>query len=201
MKKASLILNIVLTVGLVTLYVLFFTNKQPVSDKMSGSAKEIVAFNGEVLPIAYVNLDSLLLKYEFAKRENEKLMNKQESSRLKLTQEGKKFEADYMDFQRKVENNVYATRERAESEAARLARKQEELQGLELKLSEELMLEQEKINLQLRDSVNTALALFNQDRNYQLILSNTMNDNILIANESFDITNEFVDLLNSRMKK
>ena len=100
------------------------------------------------------------------------------------------------EFQRKIENNAFLTRERAEQEQQRLLQKQQELQELDARLSQELMNEQQKLNEQLRDTVVAQLKVFNKDKGYQIIYSNTLGDNILLANDIYDITAEVLDYLN-----
>ena len=75
---------------------------------------------------------------------------------------------------------------------------EQDLQALSNKLQAELVSEQEKNNLMLRDSINTFLKEFNKTKGYSLILSNTGLDNLLYANESFNITQEILEGLNAR---
>ena len=100
------------------------------------------------------------------------------------------------DFQRKVENNAFLTRERAEQEQRRLLTKQEELQNLDNQLANELMQEQQKLNEQLRDTVVAPLKTFNKDHGFQVVFSNTVGDNILLAEDVYDITAELIEYLN-----
>jgi len=58
------------------------------------------------------------------------------------------------------------------------------------------MNEQQKLNEQLRDTVVAQLKVFNKDKGYQIIYSNTLGDNILLANDIYDITAEVLDYLN-----
>ena len=152
-------------------------------------------------PVAYVNTDTLLAKYEFAKQKNDELQRKQENSRLTLTQKGQKLQKDYEDVMKKLQNGIYATRERAEQEQNRILKQQQELESLEAKLTQELLEENDKINHQLRDSLNAVLKIYNADGRYKMIFSNTVADpTILQADPSTDITNEVLELLNSRLK-
>ena len=105
------------------------------------------------------------------------------------------------DFQRKLENNAYLSRERAEKDQQKLAKKEQELQELEAKLTQDIMLENQTLNQQLSDSLNNFLKEFNADGRYHVILSNTAKDNVLMANEQYDITDEVVNGLNARYKK
>jgi outer membrane protein len=102
------------------------------------------------------------------------------------------------EFQRKLENNAFLSRERAEQEQSRLLKRQEDLRELDGQLSQQLMQVQQKMSEQLRDTINSFLKEYNKDQKYQLILSNTSSDNILYATEGLDITPEITDLLNKR---
>jgi outer membrane protein len=104
------------------------------------------------------------------------------------------------DFQHKLQNNAFLSRERAEKEQQRLAKKEQELQELEAKLTQDIMLENQKLNMQLADSLTNFLNVYNADGRYHLILSNNAKDNVLWAAEMYDITDEVVAGLNARYK-
>ncbi|RGN49174.1 MULTISPECIES: OmpH family outer membrane protein [unclassified Bacteroides] len=150
------------------------------------------------LKIAYVEIDTLLTKYNYWNDLNEMMMKKEENIRATLNQKGRELEADAKEFQRKLENNAFATRERAEQENARLIKKQQDLQELQNRLTNELAAENQKNGLQLRDSINSFLKIYNKDKGYSLILSNTGFDNLLYADPAYNITNEIVEGLNKR---
>ena len=52
--------------------------------------------------------------------------------------------------------------------------------------------------IDLQQAINTFLKEFNKTKGYSLILSNTGLDNLLYANESFNITQEILEGLNAR---
>ena len=150
------------------------------------------------LPIAYVNIDSLLLNYNYAKDLNEALLRKQENSRVSINQKGKALEREVTDFQKKIQNNAFLTEQRAQQEAARLQKQEAELNELSQRLNNELMIEQQKMNVQLNDSIQNFLKIYNAEKKYEFIFSNTMGDNILIAQPKYDITNDVLVELNKR---
>ena len=194
MNKILISVNVILVAAVATLFVLFSTNS-----KAETSVVEVE--KSEKLPIAYLNTDSLLVNYLFAQEANEKLMKKQEDARLKLNTKARTLQSEMADFQRKLENNAFLSRERAEQEQQRLLKKQQELQELEGKLTEDILTENQKLNMQLADSLSTFLKEYNADGRYHLILSNTAKDNVLYAVPGYDITDEIVSGLNARYKK
>lgn len=178
--------------------VLMFT--QCADNKSNGSTNNApAAVSGPAnMKIAYVEIDSLLTKYRFWNDLNEMMIKKEENIRTTLNEKAKDLDSEMREFQRKLENNGFASRERAEQENLRISQKQRDLQQLQEKLSNELQAENQKNSLQLRDSINSFLKIYNNDKGYSLIISNTGFDNLLYADPAFNITNEIVEGLNAR---
>jgi outer membrane protein len=197
MKNLSLILNAVLLVAVIFLFVKIYSgnSKNPIAKVVNNSKDGSV--QGK-LPIAYINVDSLLLNYQFAKEANESLIKKQEDSRLNVNTRARQLQSEMGEFQRKLEANAFLSRERAEQEQARLLKRQQELQELDGNLSQQILQVQQKMSEQLRDTINKFLKEYNKDHKYELIISNTASDNVLFANEGYDITAEVTKLLNER---
>ena len=178
--------------------VLMFT--QCADNKSNGSTNNApAAVSGPAnMKIAYVEIDSLLTKYRFWNDLNEMMIKKEENIRTTLNEKAKDLDSEMREFQRKLENNGFASRERAEQENLRISQKQRDLQQLQEKLSNELQAENQKNSLQLRDSINSFLKIYNKDKGYSLIISNTGIDNLLYADPAFNITHELVEGLNAR---
>lgn len=150
------------------------------------------------LPVAYINVDSLLLNYDFAKDLNEELITKMEDARTKLNSKAQAFEKDYANFQKKLQSNGFLSEERARQAAAALEKKKVELDELNAKLQQEMAQEQAQMNIRLNDTVRGYLKEYNADRKFELIFSNSMYDNILIDFPKYDITEEVLKGLNER---
>ena len=80
-----------------------------------------------------------------------------------------------------------------------MQKQQNDLQVLNQRLSNEFQVETEKYNKALRDSIQHFLAEYNKDKKYALILSKA-GDNILYANESYNITKDVIAGLNKAYK-
>ncbi len=150
------------------------------------------------LSIAYVDMDSLLTHYNLATDFSEAMMSKEENVRATLNEKGRQLQKEGEDFQRKLQNNAFVSRARAEQEQKRLLSKQQKLQELQQRLQNELVADQQKNSLELRDSIKSFLKAFNSDKKYSLILSNIGMDNILLADSALDITSTVVEGLNAR---
>ena len=195
MNKIQIVINVILVAAIAALFALFYGNKKDVVETVA------VSTCSEVMPVAYLNVDSLLANYTFAQEASERLMSKQEDARVKMNTKLRTFQNEVADFQRKLENNAFLSRERAEQEQQRLAKKEQELQELEAKLTQDIMLENQKLNQQLGDSLNTFLQEFNADGRFHIILSNTAKDNVLMASQQYDITDAVISGMNARCKK
>lgn len=208
MNKTTIIVESILAAAVLTLFVLFFT-VNPHAKKVNN--QEIVA-SGDLLPIAIINTDSILKHYTLAEEASDKLMARYEESTVKLDTKAKSlqkevetFQQDVINFQKKVEANAFLSRDRAESEQARLQKKeqqlmakQQDLENLRQKLSADFMNEQAALTQQLQDSVQAYLQEFNADGRYHLVL----NDAVLMNKVAgYDITDEVIEALNARYQK
>lgn len=153
------------------------------------------------IPVAVVNGDSIFSQYTLAVELREKLTKKQEDARLNVNEKARKLQNEMVDFQRKLENNAFLSRERAEQEGRRLQQKEADLQALDQKLTQDILEEQQAYNIRLRDSINAAIAALNKDGKFQLILAtSSLNDNVLYMSPTLDITPDIVAYLNANYK-
>lgn len=196
MKKSNLILAGCLSAALT--YGLSACSKNKGETAEETATKEVAAVGSSNIRIAYVEVDSLLTKYRFWNDLNELMIQKEENIRTTLNEKAKELDAELREFQRKLENNGFASRERAEQENLRLSQKQRDLQQLQEKLAADLQRENQKNNIQLRDSINSFLKIYNKKKGYSFIISNSGFDNLLYADKAYDITQEIVDGLNAR---
>ena len=157
------------------------------------------ATSGEGIKIAYVEVDSLMTQYNFAKDYSVTLQKKSNNARNTLNQKGNALQAAMANFQQKLNNNGFQSREQAASQQAAIQRQQNDLQELQARLENELASETAKFNEALRDSLQNFLKAYNQDKKFDLILSKA-GDNILMGNKKLDITQDVINGLNKRYK-
>ena len=131
------------------------------------------------MKIAYVEIDTLLAKYNFCIDLNEAMVKKSENVRMTLNQKMTALNKEKQEFQKKYESNAFLSPERAQQEYNRLAKMEQDLQELSNKLQ-------------------NGLKEYNKTRGYSLIFSNTGFDNLLYADSAYNITKEIVDGLNAR---
>ena len=155
--------------------------------------------SGVGMKIAYVEVDSLMTQYDFAKDYSVTLQKKSNNARNTLTQKGNALQAAVNNFQQKLNNNGFQSREQAASVQAAIERQQRDLQELQGRLEGELASETAKFNEALRDSLQNFLKAYNNDKHYDLILSKA-GDNIMMADKKYDITVDVINGLNKRYK-
>ena len=149
--------------------------------------------------IAYVEVDSLMTQYDFAKDYSVTLQKKSNNARNTLTQKGNALQAAVNNFQQKINNNGFQSREQAASVQNAIQRQQNDLQELQARLENELATETAKFNEALRDSLQNFLKDYNADKKFDLILSKA-GDNILLGASRLDITQDVINGLNKRYK-
>lgn len=199
MNKTLLFTKSFILLSCISLLLTQCTNKK--NDANNTVAFDTTQTKGK-LPIAYINVDTLLAYYQLAKDANEQLLQGQEDSRQRINARARQLQADMASFENKMRNNAFLSREKAEEENNRLVAKQKELQDLNQQLTNQLVAQQQRFNEQLRDTINQFLKSYCPAKHYQIVLStNSMNDNVLYAADGYDITKDVIKELNARYAK
>ena len=169
------------------------------ADTTEATTCNVKVEDGCPLPIAVINVDTLLQSYDLNLEESDRLMRKGEDMRLDLNQRANSLQNEMIDFQKKLENQAFLSRERAEAEQRRLVKKEQDLNTLAQEKEQELMLEQQQLSIRLLDSINSAIRTLNADGKYHLVITTSaLNNNVLFAAPEYDITAEAIELLNER---
>ena len=171
-------------------------NASPKMDEQPAAADNNAAGG---VKIAYVEVDSLMTQYEFCKEFTLILQKQSNNARNTLNQKGQQLQNAAANFQQKLQNNGFTSREQAESQQAAIQRQQQSLQELQARLENELATKTQKYNEALRDSLMHFLEAYNKDKKFDLILTK-QGDNILYAAKRFDITNDVINGLNKHYK-
>jgi outer membrane protein len=184
-------------VAIIVLFILQFTGRNA-NMKQSATGEAATDSIDYHLPIAYIRTDSLLLKYKFYNDLSEAYVKKFEDKKLIINQRTEKFRKEVTDFSQKAQMNAFISDERRMQEENRLAGIQRDLENYQVQVERELSIEQENMHRQLQDTIISALKQFNIPKKYEIILSNAGTDNILYADESYNITEDIIEYLNAR---
>jgi outer membrane protein len=193
MKKLTVILYVVLSLAIIGLYFLYFTGHK--SNKKSLQTESVTGTPGQ--GIAYVNIDSVIFKFDmFSDRRND-LMSKQKSAEAELTSKGSQYEKGARDYQDKV-NKGLITRATAAQMEQSLLQQQQELVALRDKLQSDLMEEEQVMNRQVLAYITTFLEENKTDYNYQYILGKSFGSVVLYSDTALDITQRVLDAINKK---
>ena len=154
--------------------------------------------NAQPIKLAYVEVDSIMTRYQFATEYAAVLKKKMETIQSTLNNKGLALQKDVADFQNKIQQGSI-TQEQATAMQSALQKKQAQLQNLQESLTAQYQEMQDTYNKALHDSIHHFLASFNQSYKYDLIIRKS-GDNILLGNSKMDITDEVIKGLNKRYK-
>jgi len=153
------------------------------------------------LKIAYVLIDSLTSQYERCKDLEEEFAKKRANAENTVNEKGKSFANQVQEFQRKVQQNQY-TQDQYNAEQARLGKLQQDIQDLNARLSNSLQEDYQKEFQALTDTIQNFTKVFAKKKGYDFILCKSSGiDNVLYADEKYDVTDEVVAALNKLYSK
>lgn len=152
--------------------------------------KANVDFPQEGMKIVYVDLDSLMKEYNFAK-DNAVLLDKAEQEVLAAGNEAQKLKEN---IEYKLQKNVYTSQEQFEQDQRVLERKAQAY----MQKQEEFQNMRNKFLTDLQDSLDSFIEIYNKDKQYDMILNSAT---LLHRNPKFDVTHDVANGMNNRYKK
>lgn len=188
----SNILSIVILIGLIVLYILFFTTKKAEEPKASVALQKS---GNKALSIVFVNIDSLNEKYDFVKVLRNELEGTGKRLQTEVLAEQGNFEKEAADFQKQVAGNTISE-EKAKMVYEALMQKQQAIIEKKDRFTQQVANMELNMNLRLLDTITNFLKRYNQIYKFDYILTYKTAGDILIANDTLDITNDVVRSLN-----
>ncbi|MBO7598964.1 MAG: OmpH family outer membrane protein [Bacteroidales bacterium] len=150
--------------------------------------------------IAYVNMDSLIDKYDMYNDLSTQLMAKQNQLEQELQTKQKSIERKAMDLENQYKKNLITPTRAQEVQQNLQVEQQRMLQWRDEKMME-LNDDQAKISRMVYDSIQNYINEYNADKRYRFILSNSVGGVLLYGDKSADITEIVLKALNSRYNK
>ncbi|HEX2921736.1 MAG TPA: OmpH family outer membrane protein [Bacteroidales bacterium] len=191
MKNLTIGLFALLFLAIGGLYFLFFFSGS--KESAQPAATETAITGG----IAYVNIDSLIFKFDmFTDRSNE-LQSKTRTAEAELNSKGTKYEKGIKDYQEKVSKGLVTRATAAEMETS-LTNQQQELISLRDKLQSDLMEEESVMNRQILDYITKYLEENKDQYNFQFVLGKSFGSVVLYSDTALDITNKVLEGLNQK---
>lgn len=168
-------------------------------DEKQQPAKTASAKTAAALPnYRYVDLDTILSKYNLAKDYNEEMLRMQNNVENEVKRHEGSIQSQANAMQKKMQNNGYLTEESYKADQQKLAQLQNNAQRsvgtLQQKMETAAMQAQKTIN----DSIEAFIKDYNLKHGYDAILFKAAT---LYINPALDITDEVVEGLNARYNK
>jgi outer membrane protein len=192
MKKLSIILYVILFLAVAGLYFLHFSGNKK-SNKLLASDQ--VTSQG----MAFINIDSVVFKFDMFHDKREDLITKQKNAEAELNSKGTLYEKGAKDYQDKVSKGLVTRATAAEMEQA-LLQQQQELVNLRDKLQSGLMEEEQVMNRQIIEYITKYLSEHKSEFNYQYIFGKSFGSVILYGDPGLDITQKVLDAINKQYK-
>lgn len=172
--------------------IFFFTQCGNFNDNFNdGKTRELKPDSIAGIRIVYADIDSIILKYNFAIDTNKDLIKRQELIKEMLRRKSNEINR-YRS--RRVDANTF--QEYKEITNIIIGKEEELVKYKTTEMDEFNKLAHAK-DKEVRDSIANFITQYNSRKGYDYILAK-YNENMLYANKSLDITNEIVDELNSR---
>lgn len=177
-----------------------FTSCKGESPKTTPTPKSglSAAVTPEGQAIAYIEVDSILTQYVYAKEQMLIIEKNQQGYQSRIAAKSRELENAMQAFYQKAQAGEY-TEESGKRAQSALQKQQSDLETLQAQLTEKAQNEMIHFNETVRDSLQSFLKEFNKDNKYSLILAK-QGDNILQADASMNITDVVVNGLNKRYK-
>ena len=195
MKNLSVTLFVVLFLAVIGLYFLHFSGNQKTKKSETTGANAQSTASG----IAYVNIDSVIIKFDMFLDKRNDLMSKQKSAEAELNSKGSQYEKGAKDYQDKV-NKGLVTRATAAQIEQSLVQQQQELVSLRDKLQSNLVEEEQVMNRQVLEYITKFLEENRSEYNYQYILGKSFGSVVLYSDNALDITPKVLEGINRKYK-
>jgi outer membrane protein len=193
MKNLTIGLVAILFLAVAGLYIMHFTgDKEPVT-------REAAVSNVPTEGIAYVNIDTVIIRFDMFRDKRTALETKQKNAEAELNSKGTAYERGIKDYQDKVSKGLVTRATAAEMENS-LTRQQQELLSLRDRLQGDLLEEEQVMNRQIIDYITRFLEENKSDYNFQYVLGKSFGSVVLYGDPALDITGKVVSGINQKYK-
>jgi outer membrane protein len=196
MKKLSVILFSILFLALGLLYFFHFSGIGENIKSENQSEKPEVTASG----IVYVNVDTIIFKFDMFYDRRDELMEKQQKAETELNSKAGQYEKSARDYQEKV-NKGLVTRATAAEMEQNLLQQQQDLVNLRDNLQANLIEEEQVMNRQILEYITSFLEENKSEYNYQYILGKSFGGQVLYGDPTLDITQDVLDAINKKYQE
>ncbi len=193
-NKGKHVINIILLLGLVVIYLLFFLSKSDKdAKKPSFNESQIRTTTSNI--IAFVNTDEIMDNYELVLAMKKNLNEKMGRMENEIISKQSSYEKDANYFQEQVAKKTISEQS-AQLIYEKLMEEQQKIIELRDKYTEQIAQEEYEMNIVLVDSITNFLERYNSQHNYDYVLGYSKGGGILLAKDTFNITPEVLSAMN-----
>ena len=190
MKKLTIALFSVLFLAVAALFYLNLSGHKK-------SGKTISKTDVQAQGIAFVNVDTVIYKFDMFFDRRADLMAKQKNAEAELNSKVSLYQKNANDYQDKVNKGLITRADAAQREQA-LYQQQQELGTLRDNLQSNLVEEEQVMNRQIIEYITSYLEANKADYNYQYILGKSFGSVVLYGESGLDITQKVLDAINKK---
>jgi outer membrane protein len=187
------VLGLVVLCGMIVLYFLHFTAGTPT---VAPPPLAMQKASGKQLSLVYVNIDSLNSQYEYVKVLRNELEGTGKRMQTEVLSEQAALEKEANEFQRQMAANIIPE-EKAKVQYEQLMQKQQMLMEKKERYTQQVAEKEMNMNFRLIDSVTAFLKRYNRTYQFDYIMGYKAGGEILVSNDTLDITRSVLDGLNS----
>lgn len=195
-KNISAALFAVLFLAVATLFFFHFNGER----KNKSNDKPGISAESQSKGIAFINIDTVIFKFDMFFDRREELLEKQKKAETELNSKGNQYERSARDFQEKVSKGLVTRATAAEMEQS-LLQQQQDLVNLRDQLQSDLIEEEQVMNRQILEYITSFLEENREDYNYQFILGKSFGGQVLYGDTAFDITDKVLEGINRKYKE
>jgi len=194
-QKIFSFISVLSLIGVIVVITLFIFKGNNINNDTSSTP---IIQNGE-LRIAYVDTDSIMLQYEYAKDLEQGLKSYQKQLESSYEGQLRKLQTDFENYQ-KTGDKLTLTEQRRKEED--LMKRQQELPEVQQRMMSQLQERQVEDNKKLLNSVYAFIKDYNsKNKKFNIILSKSyVSSSVLYADQGLDITKEIIKGLNQEYK-
>lgn len=151
-----------------------------------------------MINIRYIDTDSVLNNYNLAKDLQAVMLRTQENYSNVERQKGAELQKFAAAIQNNLKTNNYLSEASAQADQQKFQKMQADAEASLAQLQQEIQNELVQNNIQLNDSINNFIKIYNAQKKYDMIIKK---EATIFIDPKYDITKEVIDGLNSRYTK
>jgi len=198
MPQSNRIMTGLMAFGIIAVFNFTSCDSKKTPENKTEAKPDVTANTGSANEgrIAYVDMDTLQVRYIFLKSKKEELEKKQAAMEAELARSGQVLQNEAVAFQKKAQSGGFTTQAEGEAAQQKLQKMQMDLENKRQTMGAQLMKENEDFTKELQDRLDKYLLKYNKDKKYDYILSYQKGSSILFANPDLNITEDVAKGMN-----